>query len=102
MLVLNFVAELKLKTIDLSNKRVIIDVRSEMEFMGLNVAGSINIPLQEVPNRLEEFKAMENPIPCCASGNRSGQAVQFLKSHGIKRENGGGWMEVNYKMAQQQ
>lgn len=86
----------------MSNNRVIIDVRSEMEFMGGNVAGSINIPLQEVPNRLEEFKAMENPILCCASGNRSGQAVQFLKSHGIKCENGGGWMEVNYKMAQQQ
>lgn len=102
MLVLNFVAELKLKTKDMSNNRVIIDVRSEMEFMGGNVAGSINIPLQEVPNRLEEFKAMENPILCCASGNRSGQAVQFLKSHGIECENGGGWMEVNYKMAQQQ
>lgn len=85
----------------MSNKRVIIDVRSEMEFMGGNVAGSINIPLHEVPNRIDEIKAMGNPILCCASGGRSGQAADFLKANGIECENGGGWMEVNYQIAQQ-
>ena len=84
----------------MSKNRVIVDVRSEMEFMGGNVAGSINIPLQEVPDRLDEFKAMDNPILCCASGNRSGQAVQFLKANGVECENGGGWMEVNNQIAQ--
>lgn len=85
----------------MDNNRVIIDVRSEMEFMGGNVAGSINIPLQEIPTRMDEIKAMKNPILCCASGNRSGQGVNYLKSNGIECENGGGWMEVNYKIAQQ-
>ncbi|WP_107039793.1 rhodanese-like domain-containing protein [Brumimicrobium mesophilum] len=84
----------------MSNKRVIIDVRSEMEFMGGNVAGSINIPLQEVPDRIEEIRAMDNPILCCASGNRSGQAEQYLKANGIACENGGGWMEVNFQQSQ--
>lgn len=91
---------LKLKNNKMSDNRTIIDVRSEMEFMGGNVAGSINIPLQEIPNRLDEIKKMDNPILCCASGNRSGQAMNFLKANGIECENGGGWMEVNYKMAQ--
>ncbi|RFC55904.1 rhodanese-like domain-containing protein [Brumimicrobium aurantiacum] len=84
----------------MDKNRKIIDVRSEMEFMGGHVAGSINIPLQEVPDRIEEFRAMDNPILCCASGNRSGQAEQYLKANGIECENGGGWMEVNNKLAQ--
>jgi rhodanese-related sulfurtransferase len=84
----------------MSEERTIVDVRSSMEFMGGNVSGSVNIPLQEIPSRLDEFKAMNNPILCCASGNRSGQAVNFLKANGIECENGGGWMEVNYKLQQ--
>lgn len=78
----------------MSEERTIVDVRSPMEFMGGNVDGSINIPLEEIPNRLEEFREMNNPILCCASGNRSRQAVNFLKSNDIECENGGGWMDV--------
>lgn len=79
----------------------IIDVRSYGEFMGGHVAGSKNIPLQDVPGHLEEFKSMEQPIIlCCASGNRSGQATQFLKGNGIECENGGSWLEVNYSLQQ--
>ena len=37
----------------------IVDVRTPMEFMGGHVAGSINIPLNEVPERVEEFKSMK-------------------------------------------
>lgn len=77
----------------------IVDVRSRGEFMGGNVAGSINIPLDEVMDRLEEIKALKEPIIlCCASGGRSGQATSYLKSQGIECENGGGWLDVNYKL----
>ncbi|TNF31613.1 MAG: rhodanese-like domain-containing protein [Bacteroidetes bacterium] len=77
----------------------IVDVRSQMEFMGGHVAGSINIPLQEVPHRVEEFANMKQPLVlCCASGNRSGQAVAYLRAQGVECENGGGWMEVNYRL----
>ena len=58
-------------------KGTIVDVRSPEEFMGGNVVGSINIPLQEIPQRLEELKTLNQPlILCCASGMRSGQACQ--------------------------
>lgn len=79
----------------------IIDVRSYGEFMGGHVAGAKNIPLKDVPGHLEEFKSMDQPIIlCCASGNRSGQATQFLKGNGIECENGGSWLEVNYSLQQ--
>jgi rhodanese-related sulfurtransferase len=80
-----------------SNFKTIIDVRTPSEFMGGHVAGSINIPLQEIQTRVEEITKMAQPIVlCCASGNRSGQATVYLKSLGIDCENGGSWMDVNY------
>lgn len=83
----------------MKEKGTIIDVRTPAEFMGGNVAGSVNIPLQEIRNRLDEIKEMQEPlILCCASGNRSGQAAAFLKSEGIACENGGSWMDVNYSI----
>lgn len=77
--------------------KTIIDVRTPAEFMGGNVAGSINIPLNEVQARLDEIKQMAGPIVlCCASGGRSGQATSFLKNMGIDCENGGSWLDVNF------
>jgi phage shock protein E len=79
------------------NKKTILDVRTPMEFQGGNVAGSINIPLHEIPQRFNEIKKMAQPIIlCCASGSRSGQATHYLQSNGIECENGGCWMDVNY------
>ncbi len=81
-----------------NNKKTIVDVRTPVEFIGGNVAESINIPLQEIQQRLQEIKSLHQPIIlCCASGNRSGQATAFLKSCGIECENGGSWLDVNYK-----
>lgn len=75
----------------------IVDVRSPGEFMGGNVAGSINIPLQEIQQRLDEIKLLKTPLVlCCASGNRSGMAKQFLSQQGLECYNGGSWIEVNY------
>jgi rhodanese-related sulfurtransferase len=78
-----------------SGNATVVDVRSPGEFMGGHVAGSINIPLQEIPHRIDEFKKMKNIVLCCASGNRSGQATAFLKQNGIDCENGGSWLDVN-------
>ena len=80
----------------MSNKQTIIDVRTPGEFMGGHVAGSINIPLQEIQQRIDEIKTLPQPIIlCCASGNRSGQATSFLKNIGIDCSNGGSWLDVN-------
>ena len=38
------------------NQGTIVDVRSYGEFLGGNVAGSINIPLNEIPERIEAVK----------------------------------------------
>ena len=79
----------------------IIDVRTPNEFMGGSVAGSINIPLQEIQQRVDELKNLKKPLVlCCASGNRSGQATYFLSQQGIECYNGGSWLDVNYYQSQ--
>lgn len=80
-----------------SNAGTIIDVRTPMEFMGGHVAESVNIPLAELPYRMDEINAMSTPfIFCCASGNRSGQATQYCLNQGLEAYNGGAWTMVNY------
>lgn len=76
----------------------IIDVRTPGEFMGGSVKGAVNIPLQELPGRMSEIREMKQPLVlCCASGNRSGRAQEFLQAQGIDQAlNGGSWLEVNY------
>ncbi|MDZ4758545.1 MAG: rhodanese-like domain-containing protein [Bacteroidota bacterium] len=79
------------------NNITIVDVRTTAEFMGGNATGSINIPLQEIQQRIEEIKSLQQPIIlCCASGNRSAQAASFLMSCGVECKNGGSWLDVNY------
>ena len=78
-----------------SGEATIIDVRTPAEFMGGHVAGSINIPLNEIASRLDEIKNRKNILLCCASGGRSGMATEFLKQNGIACENAGSWMDVH-------
>ncbi len=92
-----------MKTEDLikNNKGTIVDVRTVQEFMGGSVSGAMDIPLSEIPSRIEELKEMETPlILCCASGNRSGQAANYLSRQGVDCVNGGSWLEVNYLTSQ--
>jgi len=78
-------------------KGTVVDVRTPSEFMGGHVAGSVNIPMQDLECRLSELTALQPPlILCCASGVRSGMAQHILQNQGIECYNAGGWMEVNY------
>jgi phage shock protein E len=72
----------------------IVDVRTPEEFAQEHFPGAINIPLDQVPNRIDEFKAMKTPIIAyCRSGNRSGQAITILKQAGIVDITNGGGLE---------
>ena len=75
----------------------IVDVRTPEEYMGGNVAGSVNIPMDEVMARMDEIKGLKMPLViCCASGARSGRVTEFLEQNGIDCCNGGSWMDLNF------
>ena len=62
----------------MDNTKTIIDVRTKMEcFLG-KIEGSVNIPLDQIPNNVEKIREMQPVIICCAAGVRSAQAVAFL------------------------
>ena len=94
---------MKLEQIIKEKSGTIVDVRTPVEFMGGNVKTSINVPLQELQQRLAEVKDLKTPlILCCASGGRSAIATQFLSSMGIDCLDGGSWLNVNYYQTQLQ
>lgn len=76
--------------------RTIVDVREPFETYFGKAEGAINIPLGKIAKRIEEFKKMSQPIVVyCRSGNRSGQAMNYLKAQGIEAVyNGGSLSEV--------
>ena len=61
---------------------VLVDVRSAAEFAGGNAPGSVNIPLPELGQRLNEIPRTAPVVVCCASGTRSGMARMLLKKNG--------------------
>lgn len=73
---------------------IIIDVREPMEFALGHVNGAINVPLSNLSTKVGWFRNLNKPaILYCRSGNRSGQAVMFLKAHGVERLTNGGSQE---------
>jgi rhodanese-related sulfurtransferase len=67
----------------------IVDVRTPGEFSEGSVQGAVNIPLDEVESRINEFKGKPFVIVFCRSGNRSGKAKNILENHGIQHVSNG-------------
>lgn len=76
----------------------IIDVRRPDEYAKEHGENSINIPLNEMEERLEEIKKIKVPIVVvCGGGTRNKKAHELLTSLGVKSEAGGGWKEAAEK-----
>ena len=64
---------------------VLIDVREPHEFQICKIPGSKLIPLGDVPRRMNELNSADDIVVHCRSGQRSGQAVEFLMKAGFKK-----------------
>ena len=62
---------------------IIFDVREPFEYDEKHIPGVTLIPLGEVPNRTNEIPKDKTVIMTCRSGNRSGQATDYLRSQGF-------------------
>jgi len=58
----------------------LVDVREAWEYGAGHVPGAVNIPLDELIDRIGELR--EPLVLVCASGNRSGMAAQYLTGRG--------------------
>lgn len=63
-------------------EHLLIDVRTPEEFATGIIAGAINIPVDQIAQRLSEIPKDEPVVLYCRSGNRSNQAAQILQGEG--------------------
>ena len=74
--------ELK-RRLDAGEALTVLDVREPWECEIARLPGSINIPLDELPRRLQELDAHATTIVMCKAGGRSRRAAQFLAGSGF-------------------
>jgi len=79
-----------------SSLHLIVDVRTPEEFAGGAYPQAVNIPLDELPGRMDELGARDRVITVyCASGARSAYAARILGQNGFSNvTNGGGLMQM--------
>ena len=73
-----------LKTLmDAASPYCLVDVREPWEVALARIAGSVAIPLNEIPARLQELDARARIIVMCKLGGRSQRAAEFLAANGF-------------------
>ena len=83
----------------LNKGAIVLDVRTKREWDKGHIENSVHIPLNELNSRVNEVAALNKPIiACCESGVRSAKAAKFLNLNNIDAINGGGWVNVKYKL----
>ena len=78
--------------VDLSHARrlvenggLLLDVRTTAEFAAGHVDSALNIPVQELAQRLHELGSKDRPIVVyCRSGARSASAARLLQAQGFQ------------------
>jgi rhodanese-related sulfurtransferase len=70
---------------DISSDDVLIDVRTALEFVEGNIPGSINIPVDELRNRLDEINKQKNIFIYCQIGLRGYLAQRILLQNGFQQ-----------------
>lgn len=73
----------------------LVDVRTPEEFAAGHVNASVNIPLDQIVDHIDELKSKSHVIVFCKSGMRSGMAKSILNQAGYDHvTNGGTWGDI--------
>ena len=80
------IASVELKQrLDRGDALKIVDVREPNEYQINRIAGSVLIPLGDIPKRYNELNPNDEIVVHCKMGGRSAKAADFLRSVGFKR-----------------
>lgn len=82
---------------DLNENQVILDVRTEGEVHNGKIEGSINIPVDELRDRLDELDKTKEYVVSCLVGQRAHVACRILMQSGFKnvRNLAGGYVSYS-------
>lgn len=64
---------------------LLLDVREPHEFAYAKIAGSLHIPLRQLPEQLEQLDSEQAIAVICHHGVRSQQACLFLQQYGFQQ-----------------
>ena len=64
---------------------VILDVRTAVEFATEHLEDAINIPVDELEDRIGELDKKDELLVYCRTGNRSSRAVDILINNGFTK-----------------
>lgn len=79
---------------------MVIDVRTPQEFVDGHLDNAINFPLSTLDQHVSDLDKATPIVLYCRSGNRSGQAYQYLTSLGFTQlHNAGGLQEIQVEIA---
>ena len=81
--------DMKIKTPDMlalveEGNAILVDIRFREEYEAWHIAGSVNIPLNELPKRFSELPKDKLIVTACPHNDRSNMARLFLTLHGYK------------------
>lgn len=85
-------------------KILVIDVRSPQEFATGHIPGAVDIPLDDLPRKLEEMKVSKDTVlvTTCQHGGRSSRAAAELEKLGYRTASYctlDAWKKCGYKIA---
>ncbi len=66
---------------------VVLDVRESWEQDIARLPGTLDIPMDEVPARLQELPKDRDIVVMCRSGGRSSKVAQYLEKQGYRTAN---------------
>jgi rhodanese-related sulfurtransferase len=66
------------------SKVLFVDVREQWEYDTAHLAGSVLIPLREIPSNLQRIENSEQVVIFCHHGMRSLDAAAWLRSQGVE------------------
>lgn len=81
----------------IANGAYVIDVRSSEEFLSGHLSQAINIPHDQIAQRISEIKSPKDGeiVLYCKSGRRAGIAKEILESKGFSKVvNAGGYSDL--------
>ena len=85
---------LKLKKMLDNNEVILLDVREPYEVEICHVKGSLFIPMNEIPQKLEQLDKEKNYAVMCHSGVRSLHVSNYLNSQGFIAMNVSGGIDM--------
>jgi len=78
------IKQLSPRELDQKKGMMLLDVRTNKEYEGGHIPGSIHVPISEIGDKIKKLKKDKELVVYCQNGNRSIWAIKRLMGMGYK------------------